>query len=835
MNLPAYRNELPHLWDDLALRPYLSEVSRRHGFVDALALPNMRDLPPIRIERLYVHPRLSADAVSPTSAPETWPEGESLFAALQAAPCLVLLGDPGSGKTTLTNWLAWRLSSGLVTSLPGVLDARVPIPCVLREMPASAFSSEVTVADLAVLVARHLLGTKADESLQSSLRARVQAKQYVLILDGIDEIKVAHREVVAAWIKQAAQDKACVVATARIVGYEDYPVHRPFVPSPANAPESALASGHLHQMRGPSRTDDAPEKQAQAWAQIRFLMPFDQKRVASFIENWYLQRSGSDHEAGQKAKEFLDALTQSEFLNELARTPNLLSLMAIVYRERAYLPDGKALLYKEIANAYINTIDRQRKLDDSALAPYTWEVREGWLAFVGFQMQLERENTDDALPDSGLLVSEGQVLDWLAQAMAASQVDDAHGRARDFLGWIARRSGLLLPRGAGRYAFVHLSFQEYFCARYLAGRIMSPAFIRNKQSGDAPVTRKKLREWSESPLWRESLVYLLELISGERDADWVEDLVEILFDANTPVGTLSNGQAQLCARVLTDRHIHMTRQRKASLAKRCVPTAMYEWTFVHVTQSRPVLAALAHVHHAALVITDGSPVSELLHELPTLKPRTLTDSDGDADLYILIAPGLEIDSAAQIARDPNLQMLDLRQSRVSDIAAVANLKALEYLNLSGTHAKNFGPLAGLRRLRQLELTATMIEDISPLSNLVSLKILDLQNTRVRDIAPLACLKKLEVLDLSDSLVADISPLKHLTNLYFLALGRTTVTDIADLKDLRSLEYLDLSNTRVTDLSALREMRSLNFLHIPDTPELDVSVLEHLEQLQIIRA
>ena len=726
MKLFAHQKTLPKLWDDLSLRPYLSEVSRRHGVVDALALPNMRDLPPIRIDRLYVHPRLSTDAVSPTTAPETWPEGETLFAALQSAPSLVLLGDPGSGKTTLTNWLAWRLASGLVTSLPSVLEGRVPVPCVLREMPASAFSSDVKVADLAVLVAQHLLGTKADAPTQASLRARVDAKQYVLILDGIDEIKVAHREVVAAWIKQAGQDGACVLATARIVGYEDYPVDRPYVLERSGDPESAMAGRQFLHLQAPSCIDNDPARQAQRWAKIRFLMPFDQKRIASFVENWYLQRSGSEHQAGQKAGDFLDALNRSEFMQELARTPNLLSLMAIVYRERAHLPDGKALLYKEIANAYINTIDLQKKIDDSSLSPYTWEVREGWLAFVGFQMQLERENAATEFPDSGLLVSEEKVLDWLAQAMAVSNVVDAPARAEEFLGWVARRSGLLLPRGEGRFAFIHLSFQEYFCARYLAGRIMSAAFIKNKQSIDAHVTKEKLKIWSEMSLWRESLVYLLELISGEREADWVEDLLEILFDSPTCTFDLSDGQAQLFARVLTDRHIHVSPPSKSALASRCLRTARTEWKYSFGPSESSVLTALARNNFAVIVASPNSNLDEGIKSLSTIGPSNWQDLTAKDDVYIFIAQGLGVSDVPKLNRFKNLKLLDLSESQVSNIATLAGMKSLQYLDLRSTRVAKIDALAGMHCLRELDLSATKVKDISSLSNADDLEIVRLR-------------------------------------------------------------------------------------------------------------
>jgi hypothetical protein len=125
---PAY----PPLWEDRSLRPYLGEIARRHGIIDTLALPSMRDLPPIRIETLFVPPLLAKGPVSADSDPATWPTGQSLFEALQAAPQLVVLGDPGGGKTTLANWLAWRLTAGLTTPLPAVLEDKLPIPCASR-------------------------------------------------------------------------------------------------------------------------------------------------------------------------------------------------------------------------------------------------------------------------------------------------------------------------------------------------------------------------------------------------------------------------------------------------------------------------------------------------------------------------------------------------------------------------------------------------------------------------------------------------------------------------------------------------------------------------------
>jgi hypothetical protein len=62
----------------------------------------------------------------------------------------------------------------------------------------------------------------------------------------------------------------------------------------------------------------------------------------------------------------------------------------------------------------------------------------------------------------------------------------------------------------------------------LADRIVSPAFVKRGKSSDGSVNRDLLRQWSGEPIWRETLVFLFELLS-ERDADWMEELANILF------------------------------------------------------------------------------------------------------------------------------------------------------------------------------------------------------------------------------------------------------------------------------------------------------------------
>ncbi|UVM74362.1 NACHT domain-containing protein [Pseudomonas alvandae] len=840
-------SDLPDLWSEQSLRPYLGEVKRRHGVVETLALPSMRDLPPVQIETLFVPPVLAQSTVSADTDPEMWPEGKSLLAELQEYRRLVVLGDPGGGKTTLSNWLAWRLASGLSSPLPDALKNRVPIPCVLRDMPVELFSNDVTLVDLAFSVSDKLLGPKSNIQVKSSLAMRVSRGAYVLILDGIDEIPVNHRHVVAGWIKSASEQAGCVLATSRIVGYEDGPVDGfegavgqhaskkyPEKKFDAKYSVESIQDDVSHKILTSARWAEGSEsKEPVKWAQIRYLMPFDQGRIASFAENWYRQRCMSHQEATEKTTDLLAALSQSDVTQKLARTPNLLSLMAIVHRERAHLPDGKALLYEEIVNAYINTIDKQRKIEPGdILAQYGWKDRKAWLAYVGFKMQATRNEIGGR--DAGILAEEADVEQWLREAMETTGVPSPDQAAITFLSWVARRSGLLLPRGEARYAFVHLSFQEYFCACYLDSCIVRPAFIRDKLSSEDNVTKKKLSDWSHKPYWFETLIFLFELLSAERDSEWVDDLVRIVFGEEVEEFAPYDLSAELASRIIKNKHVKISSILRDNLAVSLGSSALNEWESRRFSADKGVLTSLLDSGYCVVFNSGG--VSSGVGENRSLQAkfvRNLEDVYFPERVRILIIHGSSFLETSVFERFINVKYLHVKGVELSDVSFLHQLKRLKVLQLCSLGIKDVNPVASLTELTHLEFHDLAINDLQAISKLKLLSTLELHELKVSDLSPLADLKALVYLSIKDLDVNDVRPLASLKSLNTLYLNGLPKVDLSPVGALKSLLYLKIDGVDVLGFEFLNRLKKLNNLDLRRLKISDLTVIGNMRELDTL--
>ena len=813
---PTYM--IPNYFKNPVLRPYLSNVRDWQGYIRFLGLPDRRDHPDVIIDRLFVEPLLTRRYVSPDENPENWlDEAETLLDVMSEKRPLVLLGDPGIGKSTLLNNVAWLLSRPAENALIDRLGWRLPLPMVLRELPIrkatgfdgllEAFLNQEMSAPLCEDDGRYVRQALADG-------------QAFLLLDGIDEIgdRSAREDLRRAIFDGMARYPGCRwLLSSRIVGYDEVPFDTVRSRSDGK-PYHAEQSAEVHKgFPGRISRDLHRTTRASVGAPVvtRYIAPFDDRRIVVFARNWYVQREAAATRAGANASHLVQAVHADESILRLARVPNLLTMMALIHRIEATLPHGRALLYERIAEAYLESIDKFRGID---LGPHDLPRKKGWLARVGFEMQRRRTSEDDT-DGSEMLVDVDTVKCWLSEEMGRGEALPGSPSTAEFLKIVGRRSGLFLPRSEGRYAFVHLSFQEYFTAVSLKREVTRLRWARGMKS-KLGFDRDALATWAGQSVWRETFAFLFELLASGEDDDWHADLLDCVLgedfsrlcksDRFNDEEVLNLGH--LLARLVVNSRSGLPSQKRNDAIACCVKTQL----------------------SLQLRETSSSVFTDLLGDDIEVNTKVFEEIYGcvkQLGIRQLDFSGVQLSDLTPLANFGEINLLVLRHTPISNIDFVTNLTRLALLDVSSTQITSLVPLVNLTKLTTLSFWLTPIADITPLKDLVSLESLYCGGTQVSDLEPLARLTALQSLHLWRTQVVDLSPLVKLTGLEFLDVEGTQVSDLSPLTNLTALEGLDLKDTQVSDLSPLANLTALESLHLEGTQVSDLSPFAKLTALR----
>ncbi len=349
---------------------------------------------------------------------------------------LVIVGDPGSGKTTFLHRISYALAQTLLEEEPQAAEERLGI----EDKPFPVF---VRIGELAehIRLCRedprrpgpvgadaptwlpNFLATKSEEMSwgldEDFFRQKIESGQAMILLDGLDEApgRVERESIVRLFEHATTAYGPCrFVVTTRPRAYEG----------------EAVLSGFRR-------------------AEIEPLTP---EAIDTFLQHWCegLYQGGVDAE--RHRGELTEALRSRPEIRRMASNPVMLTALAVVHWNENRLPEQRAELYESVLKWLLRARDQKPERASSEVCARRFR-----------KLALKMQNHPDG--------RQAQVTKrWAAEAIedifAAPNQEERIEQAEHFLDEEEIDSGIITSVGR-EVRFWHLTFQEYLAARAVAG------------------------------------------------------------------------------------------------------------------------------------------------------------------------------------------------------------------------------------------------------------------------------------------------------------------------------------------------------------------------------
>jgi len=429
-------------------------------------------------------------------------EPEPVLPVIAKERLLVVLGDPGAGKSTLARYVLLSVlepppiqwvdevdAAGEPIKIPEAswLDGfreRLPFLVELRNY-LGTLANQTCSCFLSYL---HHLGRSEGYALNhQELQEHLHSRPALFIFDGLDEIFDPSQR--ATMIEQiigfaTAYPKTQVMVTSRIIGYEG------------------------HNLRHAGFVEYT-------------LQDLDETQIFTFARGWFnLVFADQPDEIEFRWQRVKRAVTESSAIQQLAGNPLLLTMIAMIAKHQE-LPRDRAKLYDNATRVLCHQWDATRHQLRYEHKTVSLELNEEDKLTLLRQLAWQMQSSPKGLAGNFITGDEleNAVVTYLKGERFGLSQPDALSFGRAVIAQLRERNFILCLYGANVYGFVHRTFLEYFCAADQVHR------FEKTQEFSIEQLKETFKQQSKDETWHE----VLRLICGMIDPKFAGELVETLL------------------------------------------------------------------------------------------------------------------------------------------------------------------------------------------------------------------------------------------------------------------------------------------------------------------